>query len=118
MHAERDPAQRRGERDVGGGGVDGIATDNDESVDLSGSHVGDEIAQRLNLIDRFGLDRIGVDDRPSHVAERLVHRVGQGMHRRRQAVARDDEARSAMRQEIFATAWIHFWCAGLKSCAT
>ena len=71
-----------------------------QQVDLAGVHVGDELAQRLELIDRLGLDRLRVDDRPADVAERLVHRVRERVDGRRLAVAGDDEAASAVRLQI------------------
>ena len=70
------------------------------SVDLAGVHVGGEIAKRLELIDRLGFDRIGVDDRLADVAERLVHRVRERVDARRLAVAGDDETGAAMRLKI------------------
>ena len=86
--------------EVGRRGVDRVAAEDDEDVDPAGVHVGDELAQRLQLIDRRGLDRLGVDDRRAGVAERLVHRVRERVDGRRLAVAGDHEARAAMRLQI------------------
>ena len=85
---------------IGRRGVDRVAADDDEQVDLAGVHVGDEIAQRVELIDRLGLDRSRVDDGLADVAERLVHRVRERVDRRRLTVAGDDEAAPAMRLQI------------------
>ena len=100
VDAELHLAHRVGERQIGRRGVDRIAADDDEQIDLAGVHVGDEIAQRRELIDRLGFDRVGVDDRLADVAERLVHRVRERVDDRRLAVAGDDEARSAVRLQI------------------
>ena len=49
---------------------------------------------------RLGRHRIGVDDRPADVAERVVQRVRQGVHAGRLVVTGDDDAGAAMRAEI------------------
>ena len=52
------------------------------------------------LVDRLGLDRVGVDDGLADVAERVVHRVRERVDGGRLAVAGDDEAGAAVRREI------------------
>ena len=55
----------------------------------------------LELIDRFGFDGVGVDDRGAGVAERLIHHVGERVNRRRLSVSRDDERPPAMCLQVF-----------------
>jgi hypothetical protein len=52
------------------------------------------------VIDRFGLDRVGVDDRSAGIAERLVHRVDEGVDIRRLRLARDHNRCAAVGLEI------------------
>ena len=72
-----------------------------------GVHVGGKVAQRLKLVGRLGLHRVGVHDGRAGVAEGGVHRVREGVDRRRLAFTRDHEAsvRDAPRRS-FATAAI------------
>jgi hypothetical protein len=101
MHAQAHLAHRVGEGEIDRRGVDRIAADDDEHVDVAGAHVGRKITERLHLIDRLGFDRVGVDDALPDVAERVVHRMRERVDDRWLAVAGDDEARAAVRAEIF-----------------
>ena len=82
MDAERHLVHRVGELQIDRRGVDRVAADDDERIDTAGVHVVDEIAKRLQLIDRLGFDRVGVHDGFAGVAERRVHRVRQRVDRR------------------------------------
>ena len=77
-----------------------VPADDDEHLDLPGVHRLHEIAQRRHLIGRVHFDRRRVRDRRPDVAERLVHRVRERMHRRRLIVAGDDEALAAARLQL------------------
>ena len=61
---------------------------------LPALHVGDEIFDRFGLIDRIGVDGIGVENSLADIAERLIHGVSQRMDGWRLMIARDDEART------------------------
>ncbi len=100
MNAQRDLAQRIGELEIHGRGVDRVPTQDDEHFDHSGVHVRDQVSQRQHLIDRLSLDWIGVHDRPTDVPKGLVHRVGDRVHDRRLAVASDDQTRAASGSEV------------------
>ena len=63
---------------------------------LPRAHVGDQVFQRLGLVDRVGVDRVGVEDRLADIAQRLIDGVGQRVHDRRLMVARDHDAGTAM----------------------
>ena len=56
--------------------------------------------RRLDLINRFGFDWIGVDERTTDVPQRVIHGVSESVNHRRLAVARDDQARPAVGLEI------------------
>ena len=100
VHAERDLAHCRVQRQVGRRGVDRIATEDDQGIDSAGAHVVDEIAKGLDLVGRLGFGALRVDDGGSDVPKRRVHRVSQRMHERRLRVAGDDKARAAVRLQI------------------
>ena len=114
MHAKLYLAQRVGELEIGRRGVHGIAADDQQHVDLAGVHVGDEIPERGDLIDRLRFDRLRVDDGRARVAERGVHRVRENVDLRRLAVAGDDQARAAMRVQIFRDGVDPFLCGSPK----
>ena len=90
------------ELQIGRRGVDRIAADDEQRVDLSGGHRRGELANRLHLIDRTRLDRIGVEHRLARVAERRVHRMRERVHDRRLSFAGDDDAGAAMGVQIVA----------------
>ena len=52
------------------------------------------------MIHRLCLDRIGVDHRPAGIAERMVHRVGQGVDARRPLVAGKDDAGAGVGAQV------------------
>ena len=60
----------------------------------------DELAQRGVLFGRHDLRRRLIAHRRADVAERLVDRVRERMHRRRLRLAGDDERRAAVRRQI------------------
>src|SRR5882762_6125932 len=101
VYAELYFAHRVGEIQIGWRGIDGVAAEDHEKIDLAGVHVGDEVAQRVDLIYRLRLDGLCMDNGLAGVVERLVHAVGENVDRRRLAVAGDDEAAAAMRLQIF-----------------
>ena len=68
------------EVEIGGRVVYRIAAENDEQVNFSGAHVGNELFDRVDLVDRTCADRVGVENRLTDVAERGVHGVGEGMN--------------------------------------
>ncbi len=86
--------QEFAELQIRGSRVDRVALEDDQRIDLAGLHVGGQRAERRQLVGRLGLDRFGDDHRLADVAERLVDRVNQRVHRRRLFVARDDQARA------------------------
>ena len=73
VHAQRNFAvlQSVGEVQIGGRVVGGIAAEDDQQIDFAAVHVGDEIFDRLGLIDRIRVDGIGVEDGLADVAKRL-----------------------------------------------
>jgi hypothetical protein len=101
MGAELHLVQRVGEFQVGRRRVDGIAAHDQQYVHSAGVHVGDEVANRRELIDRLRFDGLRVDDGLAGVAERGVHRVRERVDRWRLMISGDDEAGAAMRLEIF-----------------
>jgi len=92
VHAERDLAALQYVREVqvSGSIVDRISAEDDQQIDFAGLHVGDEFFQRFGLIDRIGVDRIGVDGR-ADIAPCFIHEMGQGMHSWRLVIARNDQ---------------------------
>ena len=94
--------ERGTERDVGRSGVHRVAAENQQQVHLAGFHVGDQRLQRFDLVDRLDVHRLGVGHRLANVAQRLVHRVREGMHGWRLRLARNHEARATVRLQIFA----------------
>ena len=101
VHTDRHLVHRVCELQIGRRGVHRVAADDDQHVDFAGIHVGDQIAKRGELVDRLGLDGIGVHDGGAGVAERVVHCVRESVHLRRLMIAGDDETAAAMREQIF-----------------
>ena len=77
-----------------------IAAEDDECFDGTAVHIGDELAQRFELIHRRDFHRIGDRDRRADVAEKLIDGHGDRMNDGRLIVARDHDARPAIRQKI------------------
>ncbi len=100
MDALRYLRKSRGEVDIGRRGVHRITAKNQQEVDLAAAHILDKLSQRLEMIDRIELDRIGVGDRVADIAERLIDLVREDVHARRLLVARDHDARSLVAEEI------------------
>ena len=79
----------------------GFAAEDDEQLDLAGVHR----RRRARAATRAGpigvdFDRSAVGDRRADVAERLVHRVRERVHRGRLVFAGDDERAAAMRLQV------------------
>ena len=81
MHAEWNLAALHhvGEIEIMRSVVDGVAAENDQQVNLAALHVGDEFLEGLCLVDRIGVDWVGVKDGLADVAELSIDRVGKGM---------------------------------------
>ena len=117
MHAERNARtlQRVGEAKVGGRIVGGISAQDDQHVHLAGAHVGDQIFQRLGLIHRVGVDRIGVENRLADVAQRLIDRVGQSVNCRRLMIAGNHDAGTAMALQVLARPHPGIFCCSART---
>ena len=98
VDAQRHLLHRRGEREVRGRVVDGIAADDDERLDLPLRHLADEAGERGRLSVGARRQRLGVGHGLPGVAERVVHRGGERVDRRGLRVAGDDEAAAAVRR--------------------
>ena len=74
MNAKRNFAARHrvGKVKIGGRVVDRIAAENDQQIDFAAAHVGDEIFDGFGLIDRVGIDWVGVENGLADVAELSV----------------------------------------------
>ena len=98
---ERDLAHRPGELEVGRRVVSGVSPDDDEGRHAARRHVRHELGQRLA---RGALGRrsrgLDVPDGLAGVAERLVDRVRERVDLRRLGLARDHEARAAVRLQV------------------
>ena len=92
--------ERRREVEVGRGREHRVARHDDQQVDLAGVHVGDEVTNRCELIDRFGLNRLRMENRGADVAECLIDRVRERVDLGRLMIAGEDDAPAAMRLEI------------------
>ena len=100
MRAQLDLRHRVGETQIDRRGVNRIAADDQQQINLAGVHVGDEVAQGVELIHRLGFDRRRVDDGLADVAKRLIHRVREGVDRGRLPIPGDDEAAPAMGEQV------------------
>ena len=82
VHPERDAwaLERVGESEVSGRIVGRIPAKNDQDVHLAAAHVGDQVLERLGLVHRVGVYRIGVENRLADVAERFVYGVDNGVN--------------------------------------
>src|ERR1700722_20709839 len=89
--------ERVRETQVGRRVITGVPAHDEQHVHLAGAHVGDEIFDRLGLIDRIGIDGIGVENRSPDVAESLIDRMSETMHDRRLMCTGNNNARAAMR---------------------
>ena len=102
MHAQANLVHLLAELQIGRRAVDRVAADDEQRVDLSRPHRRRQLANRLELIDRMRLDRIGIEHRLAGIAECRVHRMRKRVHDRRLAFAGNDDARAAMRVQIVA----------------
>ena len=89
-----------GKPQVGRRIISRISTHDEQHVHFAGTHVGHEILDRVGLIDGVGIDWIGVDDRLTDIAERLINGMGQSVYRGRLMIARNNNARTMPRREI------------------
>jgi hypothetical protein len=97
---EWDLAERFAEPQVGRRGVDRIAAQDEQHVHLAGVHVVGELAERLCLVDRGRLHRVGEHDRAADAAEGVVHRMSERVNDRRLALARNHQRRALVGLEI------------------
>ena len=70
VHADRDLSvpERVGEAEVCGRVVSRIAAQYHEQIDFAAAHVGDKVFQRFGLVDRVGVDGVGVENCLADVA--------------------------------------------------
>jgi hypothetical protein len=97
---EGDPREALGKPEIDRRGEHRVAAEDHEQLDLPGVHRSDQLVERGRLVGRLRLDGGAVGDRRADVAERLVHRVGQRVDRRRLVLAGDDGRPAAVRLEI------------------
>ena len=102
VNAQRDliALERVGEVEIGGRVVGGIAAEDHQQIDFARAHVGDEVLDRLGLVDRVGVDGIGVEDGCADVAELVIDGVGQGVDARRLMIADDYQTCSLMTSKL------------------
>ena len=105
VHPQRDFAHRVGEIQIRRRRVDGVRlADDHQHLDAARLHVGDELAQGGVLFGRHDLRRRLIADGCADVAQRLIDRMRERVHRRRLRIAGDDERRAAMRDRSAAIA--------------
>ncbi len=100
VDAERDLLHRLREPQIRGSGEGGVLAEGHERVDAAPAHVGGERAERSALMNRIQLERRGVEDRATDVAERGVHRVRERVDRGRLRLARDDDRAARMGAKV------------------
>ena len=95
MDAQRDLAvlQHIGEIELSRRVVSRIAAENYQQIHLAGLHIRDEIFNRIALVDRIGIHRIGVRYSLADVAEALIDNVRERVHRWRLMIAGQHQAR-------------------------
>ncbi len=73
VHPQRNVGvlERIGESEVGGRIVGRISAQDDQHVHLAAAHVGDQVLERLGLIHRVRVYRIGVENRLADIAQSL-----------------------------------------------
>ena len=77
-----------------------IAAEHEQEIHFARGHVGGQVANRLHVVDRRGIDGFRIHDGRADVAERLVHQVRERVDRRRLRFTRDDQARAAVLLQI------------------
>ena len=97
VDAEAHLLKARAEVEVGRRVVDGVAADDDEHLDLALVDVGQQLSQRLDVIDGVRVNRLGVHDGLPRVAERGVDRVRERVDDGRRVLARDHDGLAAVR---------------------
>ncbi|MCG3121215.1 MAG: hypothetical protein ALAOOOJD_04215 [bacterium] len=81
-------------------GENRVAAKHEQHLDFSRFHVGRQLAQRFDLIRGSGFNRIRINHGFAGIAERVIHRMCQRMHRRRLLLACNHETRAAMVLQI------------------
>src|SRR5882672_12908451 len=94
MNPERDIGvlQRIRKAKIGGSIVDRVAAHDNQQINLARTHVRNQVAQGLGLVDRVCVDRVGIYNRLAYVAECLVDGVSERMDSGGLVVTRDDDA--------------------------
>ena len=100
MDAQRHLVHPGGEVEVGGRGEDRVASEGHEKRDRPPVHVGRELLERGELIDRARLHRRAVEDRLSPVAELRVDRVRERMDGRGLVLPRDHHRGAGVRLQV------------------
>ena len=85
-----------GETEVCGRVVSRIAAKDDQHVNFAATHVGNQFFQRFGLIDGIGIDRVGVENRVTDIAQALRSWREQAREHGRLMVADNDDAGAAM----------------------
>ncbi len=81
--------------------VSRVTAHDDEQIDFARSHVGDQVAQRLSLINGISVDRIGVENSLTGVAQLLVDGVRKRMYRWRLMLAGNNTLEPLMTLKIY-----------------
>jgi hypothetical protein len=92
MRTQSDLANRVGQVQIDGRGVNRVSSEDHEETDGSRVHLAHELGEAGALIHRPHLGGLGVDDRRADVAKRGVHRMRERMYCGRLMVARNDQA--------------------------
>ncbi len=91
MRPETRARDYAGKIQIGGSGVNRIAFDDDQRIDLSGPHLRCELSNLLDLVDGPALDGIGIGHCVANVAEGVVYDVRQRMYGGRLLLACNDQ---------------------------
>ncbi len=104
MHTKWDARalERIGETEVGGRIVGRISTQHDQKIYLAAPHVGNQVLQRLGLIHRVGVHRVGVENRLAYVTLALIEGMGQRVDSGWLVIAGNNDARPRMVSDVLA----------------
>src|ERR1700693_721890 len=89
-----------GKAEIAGRIICRIAPEDHKQIHLPRTDVGGKVLNRFILIYRIRVDRLGVENCLSDIAQSLINRVSESMHARRLMIAHDDNARSPIGKEI------------------